>query len=169
MSGLSNMKTTSVWVVTLVGEHVHHGYSIQGVIERINDLCIIREKIKETYEIEFESENSARGDFKSFYQTYDNITDERDITLVLSRTVMYQNDDFYHINNLISLAVEATVDAVKGTLPEERFKSHLANRELYGDLPEEVYRHIINCVLTVASAEIMELAEQEADYLGGLI
>ena len=87
------MKETFVWVVTLAGEQVHHGHSVQGVIETIDDLRIIREKIKETYKIEFESENSASDDFKYFYQKYENITDDRDIMLVLERVVMYQNDD----------------------------------------------------------------------------
>lgn len=86
------MKTTSVWVVTLAGEHVHHGHSVQGVIETIDDLCIIREKIKEAYKIEFESENSARDEFKYFYQKYENITDDRDVMLVLERTSMYQSN-----------------------------------------------------------------------------
>lgn len=87
------MKTTSVWVVTLAGEHVHHEHSVQGVIETIDDLRIIREKIKEAYKIEFESENSARDEFKYFYQKYENITDDRDIMLVLERVSMHQNDD----------------------------------------------------------------------------
>ena len=87
------MKTTSVWVVTLAGEHVHHGHSVQSVIEVIDDLRIIREKIKETYKIEFESENSASDDFKSFYRKYMNITDDRDIMLILERVSIYQNDD----------------------------------------------------------------------------
>jgi hypothetical protein len=86
------MKTTFVWVVTLAGEHVHHGHSVQGVIETIDDLRIIREKIKETYKIEFESENSARDDFRSAYRKYMNITDDRDIMLILERVSMYQND-----------------------------------------------------------------------------
>ena len=83
------MKTTSVWVVTLAGEHVHHGHSVQGVIETVDDLRIIREKIMETYKIEFESENSASDDFRSFYRKYMNITDNRDIMLVLERVSMY--------------------------------------------------------------------------------
>lgn len=87
------MKTTSVWVVTLAGEHVHHGHSVQGVIETTDDLHIIREKIEEIYNIEFESENSARDEFVRFYQKYENITDGRNITLVLERAVLYQNDD----------------------------------------------------------------------------
>jgi hypothetical protein len=87
------MKTTSVWVVALAGEHVFHGHSVQGVIETIDDLRIIREKIKEAYKIEFELENSARDEFKYFYQKYENITDDRDIMLILERVSMYQNDD----------------------------------------------------------------------------
>lgn len=87
------MKETFVWVVTLAGEQVHHGHSVLGVIETIDDLSIIREQVKKTYEIEFESENSGHSDFKSFYQKYMNITDNRDIMLVLERVTMYQNDD----------------------------------------------------------------------------
>lgn len=87
------MKTTSVWVVTLAGEHVHHGHSVQGVIETIDDLRIIRGKIKETYGIEFESENSAHDDFRSVYRKHINITDDRDIMLILERVSMYQNDN----------------------------------------------------------------------------
>lgn len=87
------MKTVSVWVVTLAGEHVHHGHSVQGVIETIDDLSVIREKVKEAYKIEFESENSASDDFRSFYRKYMNITDDRDIMLILERVSMYQNGD----------------------------------------------------------------------------
>lgn len=87
------MKATSVWVVTLAGEHVHHGYSVQGIVESVDDLSIIREKIKETYKIEFESKNSASDDFRSFYRKFINITDNRDIVLILEQVSMYQNDD----------------------------------------------------------------------------
>jgi len=87
------MKITSVWVVTLAGEHVHHGHSIEGVIEAIDDLHIIRKKIKETYEIEFESESSASDYFRSSYRKYMNITDDRDIMLILEKVLIYQNDD----------------------------------------------------------------------------
>lgn len=79
--------------MTLAGEHVHHGHSVQGVIETIDDLSIIRDKIKEAYGIEFDSENSAHDDFKFCYRKYTNVTDDRNIMLILERSSMYQNDD----------------------------------------------------------------------------
>lgn len=57
-----------------------------------------------------------------------------------------------HINNLISLTVEATVEAIQQTLPsEQKIECHLRTEELYGELPDSVIRHFINCITTISS------------------
>lgn len=57
-----------------------------------------------------------------------------------------------HINNLVSLTVEATVDAMRDKLPDlTTIEEHLHNTELYGELPECVIKHILYCVTTIAS------------------
>lgn len=58
-----------------------------------------------------------------------------------------------HINNLISL-VAMTVDELhRGDYsnPISAMEKHLNNQEWYGDLPEEVKTHVINCVTAINS------------------
>lgn len=70
------------YVVSLAGKHVFHDWSIQCVITHIDDLDKVRVKIKERHHIEFE-EKSAQ--FMSGYWKFDNITDNRDIHLIVER------------------------------------------------------------------------------------
>lgn len=72
-----------MYVVYLYGQHVWNNYSIQCVIESLDDLVKVREAIKERCEIEF-SERPYR-DFIG-HKKYTNITDERDVNLIVERT-----------------------------------------------------------------------------------
>lgn len=71
-----------IYVVSLAGKHVFHDWSIQCVIKHIDDLDKIRAKIKEQHHVEFE-ELSSR--FHDGYWKFDNITDNRDIYLIVER------------------------------------------------------------------------------------
>lgn len=70
----------SVYVVSLAGKHVFHDWSIQCVITTMDSLDKVRDKIKERCNIEFE-ENSAYC--TNGYWKFDNITDDRDIYLIV--------------------------------------------------------------------------------------
>lgn len=70
----------SVYVVTLAGKCVFNDYSIQYVIKEMKQLDKVRAKIKERYGIEF---SEACRKFTFSYREYDNITDRRDIYLIV--------------------------------------------------------------------------------------
>lgn len=72
------------YVCSLIGTDVFHGHSIVGCISNISDVDKVLEKIKAKHGIEFEqlvtmSNNDA-------YLCFINITDERDVYLVIERT-----------------------------------------------------------------------------------
>ena len=71
-----------VYVVSLAGKHVFHDCSIQCVITRIGDLDKARDKIKERHNIEFEK---LANTFAWGYWKFDNISDNRDIYLIVER------------------------------------------------------------------------------------
>ena len=71
-----------VYVVSLVGKHVFHDWSILCVITRISDLDKVRDKIKEWHNVEFEK---LANTFACGYWKFDNITDNRDISLIVER------------------------------------------------------------------------------------
>lgn len=71
-----------VYVVSLVGQYVFNNWDIQYVIKHIDNLDKVPTKIKENYGIEFEEVSS------SFYNSlwiFDNVTDDRDIRLIVER------------------------------------------------------------------------------------
>lgn len=72
-----------MYVVYLYGQHVWNNCAIQCVIESLDDLVKVREALKEKCEIEF-SEKPYR-DFPG-HKKYINITDERDVNLIVERT-----------------------------------------------------------------------------------
>lgn len=76
------MKYEFVYVVSLVGTNVHKSHSTQYVIKHIDDLDKARDIIKKRYNIEFEKLSSR---FFDGYWEFMNITDDRDITLVVER------------------------------------------------------------------------------------
>lgn len=71
-----------VYVVSLAGKHVFHDWSIQCVITRMGDLDKVRDKIKERHNIEFEK---LANTFACGYWKFDNISDNRDVYLVVER------------------------------------------------------------------------------------
>ena len=71
-----------MYVVSLVGKHVFEGSTIVCVITRISNLDKIRIYIKQKYGVEFE-ELSAQ--FTSNLWKFDNIADDRDISLIVER------------------------------------------------------------------------------------
>lgn len=91
------MKEKSIWVVALAGKHVFHKYSLQGVVESISNIDAIRNRIKERCNIEFESDDDAVQYHPESYRSYRNISDNRDITLVVERTTLYSNTSDEHI------------------------------------------------------------------------
>lgn len=71
-----------VYVVSLVGTNVHKSHSTQCVIKNISDLDKVCDIIKKHHNIEFEKLSSR---FFDGYWEFINITDDRDITLVVER------------------------------------------------------------------------------------
>ena len=71
-----------VYVVSLVGKHVFNDWCIQYVITCMSDLDKVRDKIKERYNVEFEK---LANQFAYGYWQFDNISDYRDIYLVVER------------------------------------------------------------------------------------
>lgn len=71
-----------VYVVSLAGQSVFRNWGIQYVIKRIGNLDKVRTKIKENYGIEFEEYSSQ---FYDDWWNFDNITDDRDIHLIVER------------------------------------------------------------------------------------
>lgn len=71
-----------VYVVSLIGDNVHCKHSTQCVIKHMGDLDKACDIIEKNYGIKFE-ELSSR--FFNGYWEFKNITDNRDITLVVER------------------------------------------------------------------------------------
>ncbi len=71
-----------VYVVSLEGKDVFHNRSIQYVIKHIDNLDKIRIIIKEKYNVEFEK---LACRFSLNWWKFDNITDNRDIYLMVKR------------------------------------------------------------------------------------
>lgn len=71
-----------VYVCSLVGNDVFSNNFIVGVITRISDINKVKEKIKAEENIEFEELSSH---FCSSYLRYENITDSRDVSLIVER------------------------------------------------------------------------------------
>ena len=71
-----------VYVISLIGQSVFHNWGIQYVIKHIDNLDKVRTKIKENYGIEFEEHLSQ---FYDSWWNFDNITDDRDIYLIVER------------------------------------------------------------------------------------
>ena len=77
-----------MYVVSLIGKDVFQGNTIVCTITRMSNLDKILVYIKQKYGIEFE-ELSAH--FTSTWWCFNNITDNRDISLVVER--VYTEDD----------------------------------------------------------------------------
>ena len=71
-----------MYVVSLVGKHVLEGSTIVCAITRISNLDKIRIYIKQKYGVEFEK---LSAQFTLSWWKFDNITDDRDISLIVER------------------------------------------------------------------------------------
>ena len=77
-----------MYVVSLVGKNVFQGNTIVCTITRMSNLDKIRVYIKQKHGIEFEELSS---NFTSSWWCFNNITDNRDISLVVE--YVYTEDD----------------------------------------------------------------------------
>lgn len=67
-----------------------HNQTFEGCITHISDLSIVRKQIKEKYNIEFE-ELSAKW-VNGYYWRYENITDDRDIALMVYKSELIEGE-----------------------------------------------------------------------------
>ena len=74
------------YIVSLVGHNVQWGRSNQCLIESMNELPDVREELKERYGLEFEEYASFTCDTWEF----SNVTDDRDITLLVERVNIHK-------------------------------------------------------------------------------
>ena len=77
-----------MYVVSLVGKNVFQGNTIVCTITRMSNLDKIRIYIKQKHSIEFEK---LSANFTSGWWCFKNITDNRDISLIVER--VYTEDD----------------------------------------------------------------------------
>ena len=70
------------YVVSLAGSNVFHDWSVKAIIKHIDDLDKIRAIIKDNHGIEFEDKSYR---FYNGWWCFDNITDNRDIKLIVER------------------------------------------------------------------------------------
>ena len=77
-----------MYVVSLVGKDVFQGHDIVCTITRMSNLDKVRVYIKQKYNVEFEI---IPANFFSVLYRFDNITDDRDISLVVEN--VYTEDD----------------------------------------------------------------------------
>ena len=77
-----------MYVVSLQGKHVFQGHDIVCTITRMSNLDKIRVYIKQKHGIEFEP---LSANFTSSWWCFDNITDDRDISLIVE--CVYTEDD----------------------------------------------------------------------------
>ena len=77
-----------MYVVSLQGKDVFQGNDIVCTITRMSNLDKVRVYIKQKYHVEFET---LAADFTSDWLCFDNITDDRDISLVVEN--VYTEDD----------------------------------------------------------------------------
>ena len=77
-----------MYVVSLVGKNVFHNNTIVCAITRMSHLDKVRVYIKQKYNVEFET---ISANFTSGWWRFNNVTDDRDISLVVE--IVYTEDD----------------------------------------------------------------------------
>ena len=70
-----------MWIATLFGKNVFHGFVNVGVVKETGDIGLLQLKVEERYGIKFEQDN-VHSQFG--YRIFDNATDDRDIRLVIT-------------------------------------------------------------------------------------
>ena len=73
-----------IYVASLQGKNVFHGFSIQRAMKDLSDLEFLRARLKEEYNLTFDEYSSARTSSSS-YLVFDNIGDDRDVKLIVER------------------------------------------------------------------------------------
>lgn len=71
-----------IYLVSLAGKHVFNEWFIECCISSLDKLDKVRDYIKDRYGIEFSKEST---NFTIAYCKYDNITDERDIKMIVEQ------------------------------------------------------------------------------------
>ena len=74
-----------MWLISLVGTHVFHDQVNVCVTSDLKNQSKIRDFIKQEYGIESSTDIKSSRDCFSFYRCYSNITDDRNISLVIER------------------------------------------------------------------------------------
>ena len=74
-----------IYVASLQGKSVFHGFSIQRAMKDLSDLKLLRARLKEKHSLIFDEHSSARASSSS-YLVFDNIGDDRDVKLVVEKT-----------------------------------------------------------------------------------
>ena len=77
-----------MYVVSLQGKDVFQGHDIVCTITRMSNLDKVRDYIKKKHHVEFEPLSAT---FTSSWWCFDNITDDRDISLIVEN--VYTEDD----------------------------------------------------------------------------
>ena len=83
-----------MYVVSLQGKNVFQGHDIVCTITRMSNLDKVRDYIKQKHHVEFEP---LSAHFTSHWWCFNNITDDRDISLIVEN--VYTEDD---IDDLLS-------------------------------------------------------------------
>ena len=73
-----------IYVASLQGKNVFHGFSIQCAMKDLSNLELLRARLKEEHNLTFDEHSSARTSSSS-YLVFDNIGDDRDIKLIVER------------------------------------------------------------------------------------
>lgn len=73
-----------IYVASLQGKSVFHGFSIQCAIKDLSDLKLLRARLKDEHDLIFDEHSSARASSSS-YLVFDNIGDDRDVKLIVER------------------------------------------------------------------------------------
>ena len=74
-----------IYVASLQGKSVFHGFSIQRAMKDLSDLEFLRARLKEEYNLTFDEHSSARARSSSYF-VFDNIGDDRDVKLIVEKT-----------------------------------------------------------------------------------
>lgn len=73
-----------IYVASLQGKSVFHGFSIQCAMKDLSDLELLRIRLKDEHDLIFDEHSSARASSSS-YLVFDNIGDDRDVKLIVER------------------------------------------------------------------------------------
>lgn len=73
------------YIAYLIGNDVFANFCLIGVITSLTELDKVRNECRSRFNIEFSSDNSYKKG-EGFYHVYNNITDKKDIKLIIEET-----------------------------------------------------------------------------------